>query len=299
MTRLTVLGAALAACAEGAAAQHPPRVVLLDTSVLVAPRLNESSGVATSRRRPGVYWTLNDSGDGPVLYATDSTGRDLGFVTLTGARNVDWEDLAIGPCGRSASPCLFVGDIGDNGRSRRTIVVYRVPEPQPPAGPADTTRTVTVQDSFVLRYPDGPHDAEALVVTASGMMYIVTKDRSGAPTLYAAPAGDSGTSGTLRPVGTLSLAVDLVRGRLVTGAALSPDGDVLAVRTYASLHFFRRSGDGFAVALTPPEGLPIPVVEAQGEAVTFDGPGRLVLTSERGFAGRALLTRLRVLGMER
>ncbi len=301
MTRPTVLaailGAGLIAAAAPAAAQQAPRVALLDTAVLRATRLNESSGVAPSRRRPGVYWTLNDSGDGPILYATDSTGRDLGWVTVAGARNIDWEDLAIGPCVRTGAPCLYAADTGDNSRSRHSIVVYRIPEPEPPAGPADTTRTVALQDSFVLRYPDHPHDAEALAVAASGMMYLVTKDRSGSSSLFVALAGDSGNAQTLRFLGPLALTVDLVRGRLVTGAALSPDGNVLAVRTYVSLHFFRRDGDGFGVPLLPPDGVPIPVVEAQGEAVTFDRADRLVLTSERGDTGRALLTRLRVIGL--
>lgn len=301
MTRPIVLaaalGASLAAGATGASAQQTPRVALLDTVLLQAPRLDESSGVAPSRRRPGVYWTLNDSGDGPILYATDSTGRDLGWITVTGAQNIDWEDLAIGPCVRTGTPCLYAADTGDNGRSRHSIVVYRIPEPDPPTGPADTTRSVAVQDSFVLRYSDHPHDAEALAVSASGMMYLVTKDRAGSSSLFIAPAGDTSATQTLRLLGPLPLTVDLVRGRLVTGAALSPDGTVLAVRTYASLHFFRREGDGFGVPLTPPDGVPIPVVEAQGEAVTFDRADRLVLTSERGYTGRALLTRLRVIGL--
>lgn len=297
MTRPTILAAAALACAGGAAAQGRPSVALLDTALLAAPRLTESSGVAPSRRQPGVYWSLNDSGDDAVLYATDSTGRDLGFVRVAGARNVDWEDLAIGPCVVSAETCLYVADIGDNRASRPYVVIYRVPEPEPPASPADTLRTAPVLDSIVLSYPDHPRDAEALAVDRGGALLLVTKELFGQAPLFRTRAGEGGAVVLERSL-ALPVSVDLVRGRLVTGAALSPDGDVLVVRTYVSLHLFKRGSEAFDVPLTPPEGIPIPVVEAQGEAVAFDGPARLVLTSERGFGSHAVLTRLRVHGLQ-
>ena len=86
---------------------------------------------------------------------------------------------------------------------------------------------------------------------------------------------------------------------MVTGAAVSPDGDVLAVRTYSSLHFFRLRGDSLPSPLTPPEGLTIPFVEPQGEGVAFLSPDLLVLTSERGGADHATIARLRVDGLGR
>src|SRR4051812_4643102 len=53
-------------------------------------KVNESSGIVVSRRTPGVFWTHNDSGDGPNLFATDRKGRSLASFTVTGATNVDW-----------------------------------------------------------------------------------------------------------------------------------------------------------------------------------------------------------------
>jgi hypothetical protein len=70
------------------AAQRLPRLDLLDTAVLRAPRLIESSGAAPSHSFPGVIWTHNDSGDDARLYATDSAGDDLGSVLVAGALNV-------------------------------------------------------------------------------------------------------------------------------------------------------------------------------------------------------------------
>lgn len=301
MNRTATLFAALAALAGSAPAQQPVRVTLIDTAVLAAPRLTESSGVVASRRAPGLYWTHNDSGDEAVLYATDSTGSDLGFVRVAGARNLDWEDLAYGPCVRAPEGCLYAADIGDNHRRRARIVLYRLEEPAPPRGPGDTLRTAPLLDSIVLRYPDRAHDAEALAVTPDGTLLLVAKDLVGPAVLFRAPAPGDGPQGpiTLQRAGELSLTTDLARGRVVTGAALSPDGRNLVLRTYVSLHFFRLGADSLPAPLTPPNGITIPIVESQGEGVAFDGPDRLVLTSERGPGDHAILTRLRILGLDR
>jgi hypothetical protein len=284
----------LLAAADPGAAQEQYRLERIDTAVVAARRLTESSGVVASALVRGVYWTHNDSGDGPFLYATDSAGRDLGAVRVAGAGARDWEDLTAGDCLVVPGRCLYVGDIGDNGRHRRSVVVYRLREPRPPSAPADTLRVVSLLDSIVLVYPDRAHDAEALAITRSGDLLIVTKDRAGPAVLFRASAGRGDGPRLLRRVGALAMRTGLLTGRLATGAALSPDGAMFAVRTYVSIHLFRLAGDSIPVPLTGPSGLTIPVVEAQGEAVTFEGVDRLVLTSERGSSDHTLLTRLRV-----
>jgi hypothetical protein len=299
--RKVLAGMLLCTLPAPAAGQTPLRAELLDTAVLAAGRLTESSGVASSSRVHGVLWTHNDSGDEPRLYATDSVGHDLGSVRIAGAKNVDWEDMAPGPCAGTVAPCLFVADIGDNARRRRTVVIYELSEPVPPLAPSDTARQTQLRSATVLRYPDRPHDAEALVVEPSGTMMIITKELVGRAQVYRVPprgnAQRAGQVATLQFVGQLELAPSLPRMRLVTGAAVSPDGGTLVVRTYSSLHFYRLHGDSLPTPLTPPEGLPIPVVEPQGEGVAFAGPDRLVLTSERGRADHSLMSRLRILGL--
>jgi hypothetical protein len=294
--RPTLLLFALTACLPTFPARaQQPRIVLLDTAVLAAPRLEESSGVAPSRLRPGIYWTHNDSGDEPILYATDSAGTDLGFVRLAPARAVDWEDMSPGPCLVVPGHCLYVGDIGDNAARRGYVVVYRLREPEPPTGPGDTARVVSVLDSIVLRYPDRPHDAEALAVTPGGDLLLITKDRTSPPVLFRATAPPRNAIIVLERLAQLDIAFNPLLGRMVTGAAVSPDGTMLAVRTYVSLHLLRLKRDGRIESLTLAQGVPLPAVEAQGEAITFDGPARLVLTSERGVLGRALITRLSII----
>ena len=291
---LPVLFAVLLSSAGLGMAQGTYRLELLDTALLASRRLTESSGVVASALAPGVYWTHNDSGDGPYLYATDSTGRDLGAVRVAGIRAHDWEDLTAGNCLIVPGRCLYVGDTGDNRRHRRSVVVYRLREPAPPRGPADTLRLVPLLDSIVLAYPDGAHDAEAIAVTRAGELLIVTKDRAGPAVMFRASAARGDAPRLLRRIGALAMRTGLLTGRLATGAALAPDDALLAVRTYVSIHLFRLTGDSIPVPLTGASGMTIPVVEAQGEAVAFDGPDRLVLTSERGSSNRSLLTRLRL-----
>lgn len=295
-----VVAFALAVSSQ-ALAQGRPRLELVDTAVLRARRLIESSGITPSHRVPGVYWTHNDSGDEPRLYATDSAGDDLGSVLVAGADNVDWEDLGSGPCPGHSGWCLYPADIGDNLHNRDRIVVYCLPEPQPPRGSADTLRRVPLEATTVLRYPDHPHDAEAIAIEPSGRILIITKELLKPPTVYLVPqrsaAQRPGEVDTLQRVGELDLVPSRARLRMVTGAGVSPDGTVLAVRTYSSLHFFRLRGDSLPLPISPSTGLPIPVVEPQGEGVAFVAPDLLALTTERDGADHAVVSRVRIAGL--
>ena len=92
----------------------------------LSPGVRESSGLAPSRKIPGIYWTHNDSGGGPWLFALDAAGRQVGRVLVKGAANLDWEDLASDETGR-----LYIADVGDNQRRRKSVRIYTVVEPRP------------------------------------------------------------------------------------------------------------------------------------------------------------------------
>ncbi len=252
------------------------------TGAFASPRVRESSGVVVSGAHPGVVWTINDSGDGPTLYATDLSGADRGALRVVDAEAVDWEDLGRGPCPVGPGTCLFVGDVGDNAQTRPSVTVYAVPEPAPPAGPADTARLTDSPAALRLRYPDHPHDVEALFVTREGTLYLVTKGRSGAVLVFRVPRRAWGTADvvTATPVQTLPLVPNALARRWVTGAALGPDGRRVVLRTYAELLFFDLEADG---TLSPRgEACDIRGREPQGEAVAFLDAARVVVTSEAG-----------------
>ena len=200
---------------------------------LESPAIHESSGLAASLRRPGIYWTHNDSGSGPLLYAFDSAGRSHGRWEVEGVRPRDWEALSAGP-----GPSLYIGDIGDNERTREEIVVYRLPEPDA-AARTTAAKRAEKPAALRLRYPDGPHNAEALLVhPKSGDLYIITKAQLGDPetAVYKAAAPvPAGRLTTLRKVHTLHLRrsplLMLLSGG-VTGADVSPDGRRVALVDY-------------------------------------------------------------------
>ena len=265
---------------------------VVTTSALQSRRLPESSGVVVSRAHRGILWTHNDSGDRPYLYATDLRGRDRGALLVPGAENVDWEDIALGPCPTVTptilpapnSACLYIADTGDNLQSRSGATIYAVPEPDPPVGPSDTLRTTAAPARLRLRYPDGSHDVEAVYVSfRDSAIYLVSKGRAGPVRLYRVPreawsAGPRAIA-TAQLVQTLPITPDRSAGRLVTAAAMRPDGRLVAVRTYTEVYFFT---PGVGGRLTPSERSVCSVagLERLGEALDFWDDSTLVLTSE-------------------
>lgn len=235
-------------------------------------RIGETSGVAASRAHPGVFWTHNDSGGDPVVFAVDSTGALLGTVRLPDAANRDWEDIAVGPCVPGGEDCLWVAEIGDNNERHPHVAVYRVPEPDPAT---DTTSDAVEIFRFV--YPGGPRDAEAIFVSDAGV-HIVSKGRSGAIELFRlVPPYESGDPVELRLVQRLGPPPTSVSAQ-VTAAAVDPAGQRVVIRTYAGLRFFETDGDTLRLV-----GRPADIVaptQLQGEGVDFVTDQRFVLTSE-------------------
>jgi hypothetical protein len=233
------------------------------------PTADELSGLVRSPSRPGLLWSHDDSGAGPILYGLRVDGSVVARPAVTGATAIDWEDLAAGP-----RALLYVGDIGDNARTRTSIDVYRVPEPAP--GAAATAPAARLR----LHYPDGPHDAETLLVDPlRGDLLVVTKTVGGAGAYRASarlPAGSDTTLGPAHPVAGVSLA---------TGGDVSADGRIVAIRGYDRVAIWRRRGRERltttlerAPCVSPSSLLP----EGQGEALALDRHGRSFMTVAEG-----------------
>lgn len=238
--------------------------------------LQESSGVAFSRLWPGSYWTVTDGG-GPFVHRVTGDGRLLATVRLDVVDH-DWEDLAIAPCGDGH--CLWIADTGDNRAARDSVVLYRVPEralspPSPGAEPVSA-------DAFPLRLPDGPRDIEALFVTPEGRVVLVSKGDRAPVSVYALPLPlVPGVTVRAEEVQRLGKEPRSLPGR-ITGAGSAPEGRIVALRTYETLHFHRVDVEG---RLTPLEDGRVDLRslrEAQGEAVALGPDGGVVLTSEAG-----------------
>ena len=257
--------------------QSVPAPCRASGTVVEVPGLREASGLAVSRRVPGRLWTHNDSGQ-PVLFALDTRGSVTGQVRLTGADVVDWEAVAVGPCGTAS--CVYIGDIGDNIAGRSHVTVYRLPEPEAASG------TAAASDVFHATYPDGPQDAEALLVAGDGRPYIVTKGETGPIGVYRFPSElKSGATTRLERVGE-ALAKPDAASR-ITDAAVSPDGRWAALRTKSSLTFYLAS-DLLAGQWRAATRIDLtPLKEPQGEGVALGDDNIVFLAGEGGGKGRA------------
>ena len=165
----------------------------------LSPFVVESSGLAASRTSERVLWTHNDSGGGPYLYCINLDGRPFGVWRVVGAEAVDWEDMAAGRGPEQGRSYLYIGDIGDNESRRDEITVYRIPEPAVTGRARSPTERAPMETApavpLTLRYPDGAHDAESLLVhPKTGDIYIVTKVFFGPAAVYrtTAPGRDAG-----------------------------------------------------------------------------------------------------------
>jgi hypothetical protein len=242
------------------------------------PEAVELSGLVASRTRRGILWSHNDSGDRPRLFALTTRGRTLGSFDVTGAQAQDWEDIATGPAPGGDGAALYPADIGDNDARRPDIVVYRVAEPDPAAGGGATAPAA----ALTLRYPDGPHDAEALLVDPRRpRLVIVTKSLDGRAGVYSAAIPPAlPARRTLRRAGVLELGL----ANPVTAGDVSADGSVLVLRTYGRLYVWARGTSESLVRTLrrAPCASPTALTEPQGEAVALARGGRVAFTVSEG-----------------
>lgn len=247
-----------------------------------SPKISEPSGMVQSRRHPGVFWTHNDSGDKPRVFAVDAGGRLLAEVAIEGAKAIDWEDIATDDAGH-----LYLGDIGNNWSRRRDLTVYRVPEPDPGAGGI----AVRADRELRIRYPEQTafpdlkrlnFDAEALfwaphAERGAGTLYLLTKHRSDSRTvLYRFDALDGEGELALTRISSIDV------GGMVTGADATPDGRWLAVLTYHAVLIFERPARGDDYLSRPLNRIDlVRSIAQQCESIAWDGDD-LVFGNEQG-----------------
>ncbi|MGW5054411.1 hypothetical protein [Actinokineospora sp. NPDC004072] len=246
----------------GAPAQAEDRCVLSDE------RLAEVSGAAAD----GEHWyVVNDGGRTSTVYVLN---RDCSVAdVISGPTDpYDVEDLA-----RAADGTLWLADTGDNKQARETVALISLT----PAGKSTVHR---------LTYPDGPKDTEALLLSRDGVPHLVTKNPFGTAGIYRPVRALSSPGPTpMEQVGSITLrSTDTPGGPVptavgsvvVTGGAVSPDGTLVALRTYTDAYVYAApDGDVLAALKREPVRVPLPD-EPQGEAIAIEPDGTLVSFSE-------------------
>lgn len=243
------------------------------------PALVELSGLSGSRQDDTILWAHNDAGNQAIVYAISTAGQLIKAVSVADATNEDWEDISGGPCPDSDCPCLYIGDIGDNDASRLGGVIYRLPEPDLMMDDPQPTAT-----ALPFQYPDGPRDAEALVVhPQTGAVYIITKDDPAH--IYQMP-----TDATPAQINTVTfvqeLDVSALTNAAITAADFSPSGGRLVLRTDDEIILLgdEQSTQPSEVFNSDVQQL-LPTPDAnQAESIAFDLTGAHLYTASEGVA---------------
>ncbi|SDZ46977.1 MULTISPECIES: hypothetical protein [Rhodonellum] len=249
---------------------------------LANKKINEASGLAFSRSHKGIVYTHNDSGHEPYVYLTDTLGKDRGIIKLKGVKNRDWEDIAVGPGPDKKLSYVYVGEIGDNNGVHKNIKIFRFPEPK-----NVQLRMEIKPETLTLTYPDGPKDAETLMVDPrSGDFFIVSK-RDSTNTLYRAPK-----KAFEKEQYVLEKVMELPFTMAVAGD-ISADGSQILIKNYFTVFYWeRKNGESIPEALgRKPLILPYKT-EPQGEAIGFHPSGNSYFTlSEKSFGIAPVLYR--------
>ena len=246
------------------------------TGTLSNSQLKENSGLAVSSYNPKWIFGHNDGGDYNRIFLMDTTGTHLANIIVYGAGNRDSEDMCIDANEIDGKRFIYWGDIGDNSGVYPEIYIYRFPEPQFNGQPFDTTLTEDIM-KLTFTYPDGPRDAEALLVDPiTHHLYIITKRDVKGQIYRATYPFDDSKPNKLQMIGKMPFSG-------IVGGDISADGKHIALKTYSNIyHWHRNSDSSFLNALkTPPTRLPY-IAEDQGEAVAWSSKGERYFTAGEG-----------------
>lgn len=136
----------------------------------------ETSGLAYFSK---YFWTINDSGDGPYVYAIDQSQQLMGKVRIAGARNIDWEALA------QDQQHLYVADCGNNRGKRSSLQIYKIPKGTLVDALENKTSPLVSTEVLQIRYANKPEkvpakahnfDCEAIAIV-DDELWLFTKNR--------------------------------------------------------------------------------------------------------------------------
>lgn len=250
-----------------------PRVIVKLSSTALA----ELSGMAPSRRQPGLFWAHNDSGDDARLYLFDRRGRDLGSYLVAGVEAFDWEDMASFTA--DGKHYLLAADTGNNGLNAAVHVLHVVEEPECDPERGVSQRELTVDQTIAFSFEDDYRNCEAVGIDPTDKtILLVSKERNNVCGVFALawPKDKAAKSHTAKRIGTLKL-------RQATGMDVSPDGRRAIVVTYTdAFEYTRGEKEDWAAAFArPPRVIELPA-RKQGEAICYGPDGKTIYASSEG-----------------
>ncbi|CAN5177732.1 hypothetical protein BH23BAC1_BH23BAC1_47490 [soil metagenome] len=244
-----------------------------------AVNLPEVSGLAESQVNPDHIWAHNDSGNSNSIFLINkNTGKISVEYVVSGAKNVDWEDMEIGPGPENGKSYIYMGDIGDNQAIRSKSIIYRFPEPE-----FDTSQEgqkIELNNNLEVleyTYPEGARDAETLLLDHKTKdLYIISKRELPAKVFIFPYPQNIKASTKLVQVGSLPFFMPV-------GGNVSPDGKEILIKTYQTIYFWQHDFNEplWKTLAKQPQIAPYDPVEPQGEAISFDSKGGYFTLSEK------------------
>ncbi len=246
--------------------------------------LYEISGVAASRTNPGMLYIHNDSGNPNEIYITNGNGDNIGTLTITPVGNRDWEDIAVGPGPIPGISYVYIGEIGDNDSKYSSVFVYRFPEPNLSEKTIPYIANIDQIDIIQLKYPDGPRNAETLMVDPQTKDIFIASKSSNLSNIYIAKYPQSLTTTTIMtPVVQLNF-------NKATAGDISANGTEILLRSNELIWYWKLPANTSISQglLSQPQVAPYFRNEPQGEGICFaaDGSGYYTDTEIRGYTGK-------------
>jgi len=251
----------------------------------IAPGIiDEASGLAASVTMPGYLWTIQDSGQPNALYLISKDGKSIKQYNVPGAHNHDWEEVAVGPGPDNGVSYAYIADIGNNNQPvTATNTIYRIPE----ITGADASFSENALQKITFSYPDGPRDAEALIVDpVTKDIFVLSKEALNTNIYRLAYPQSTTDVSVAEKVGTVPGVT------VATAGSISKDGSEIAVRTYLAVYYWKRNNGetvGQTLAKAATKTLAV-ALEPQGEAICFENESKGFYTlSEKGNAASVSL----------
>lgn len=244
--------------------------------VTIDAKLTEISGIEFDKRMN--LWAINDGGGKPKLYQVNRDGNIDKTITITNAKNIDWEDMTQDDFGH-----FFLGDFGNNENLRKWLTIYKIENPIDIKG--NTTQAEIIKfnypehKSFPPKAEDKEFDVEAFIYYKKHL-YLFTKNRTvpfnGITSLY--KIGDHAANFDAEKISTFKTCTIAEKLCWITSAALSPSRKKLALLDSQRIWLFENwqgddffSGDVYRIDLG---------IVTQKEAITFYNEDYIVFTDE-------------------
>jgi hypothetical protein len=223
--------------------------------------IDEASGLVASLRFPGYFWTHNDSGDDPRLFLIHESGKTVAQVSVSEAMNRDWEDISMIYDHDTQKSTLVIADIGDNRAQYGYVTLYMVEEP---SNYITSDTTLKVSEKKTLIYPDGPRDAETLMVDPLTRDIFIISKREPEVSIYQIkypyPLSD-----TIVPEKVYTLPLTQI-----VGGDISYDGSEIIIKNYDFVYYYTRLPNETVTDAFKKAPLSLRYVrEPQGEAICF------------------------------